>query len=522
MVGVSSVNIRPGVNVLSVLPHLNYKAWFALAEFVDNSIQSSIDNRKSLAGVSNGKYKLRIDIDFLPAESRIIVRDNAAGIAASDYQRAFRPAEIPPNASGLSEFGMGMKSAASWFAPTWSVRSSALGENTERAVYFDIDKIVHDSIEELNVISSPVANDKHYTEIHLEKIRRFPKGRTIGKIKEHLASIYRIFIRSGQLEMYVDNELLVYDEPKILTAPHFENYDGPEIEWKCDIDIDLGDGKSARGFVAIREKASTRLAGLAIFRRNRLILGSADESYRPSDIFGASTTRAYQRLFGEVHLRGFFVSHTKDGIKWEENEDEFLKKLRKLLSSEVLPMLPQVRNYSTKKDVKDNRQMASVALRGTAQQFENKTLAANDFAVDDAFAAEPSSSKPQASAPPALSQSEQEVVTFDFSFRDQPWVVKIELSYAENEREWLSIQNRPSIADPDPRQIDIRLAMLHPFMAQYPNLGTDGLSAVLGIAASMALSEVIAAELAKSNPAVIRQYSSEILKKLLSRPTRDE
>ena len=31
------VNIRPGVSVLSVLRHLNYSPWFALAELVDNS-----------------------------------------------------------------------------------------------------------------------------------------------------------------------------------------------------------------------------------------------------------------------------------------------------------------------------------------------------------------------------------------------------------------------------------------------------------------------------------------------------
>jgi len=154
---VSSVNIRPGVNVLSVLPHLNYKSWFALAEFVDNSIQSSINNKKALKAADGARYKLRVDIDFDVAGNMIAIKDNAAGIASADYQRAFRPAEIPPNASGLSEFGMGMKSAACWFAPNWSVRSSALGENIERTVIFDIDEIVHDRIEELNVLSTRVA-----------------------------------------------------------------------------------------------------------------------------------------------------------------------------------------------------------------------------------------------------------------------------------------------------------------------------------------------------------------------------
>ena len=39
------VNIRPGVSVLSVLRHLNYSPWFALAEFVDNSLQSYIETK---------------------------------------------------------------------------------------------------------------------------------------------------------------------------------------------------------------------------------------------------------------------------------------------------------------------------------------------------------------------------------------------------------------------------------------------------------------------------------------------
>ena len=33
-----SIDIRPGVRILSVLSRINYTSWFALAEFVDNSI----------------------------------------------------------------------------------------------------------------------------------------------------------------------------------------------------------------------------------------------------------------------------------------------------------------------------------------------------------------------------------------------------------------------------------------------------------------------------------------------------
>lgn len=525
---ITTVNIRPGVNVLSLLPHLNYKAWYALAEFVDNSIQSSISRRKELMAANSSNYTLRVDISFRADNRQIIVYDNAGGIASSDFRRAFRPAEVPPDATGLSEFGMGMKSAACWFAPKWSVRSSALGENTERIVFFNIDHIVHDSIEELNVIPLVVSSDKHYTEICMEDIRRFPKGRTIGKIKEHLASIYRIFLRTGQLELFVDGEGLTYKETKILVTPSYKNPDGPQIKWKQDIAIDLSQGKSATGFVAIRETANTKLAGLALFRRNRLVLGSVDETYRPQDIFGHPNSYAFQRIFGEIHLKGFNVSHTKDGVKWEESEDEFLGQLRQILTADTMPILQQVREYRTKKDARNARKFATEAGHNVAIRFDHKAFVAAsipELARSDCGASEPAqnSGEPDVGMKlEPLTDNEREEVQFEYVFQGVPWVVKVELSYADKDGDWLSIQSRPSITDPEPRQVLIGVAMLHPFMAQFPNLDSEGFSAVLNIAAAMALSEVVATELGQHHPGAVRCYSNEILKGLVPRTIHDE
>src|SRR4051812_16683779 len=111
------VNIRPGVSILSVLRHLNYRSWFAMAEFVDNSLQSFLDQRDELACLDGAGLALRVHIELDPTDGgRITIRDNAAGIHEADYPRAFRAAEVPPDRGGLSEFGMGMKSAACWFA----------------------------------------------------------------------------------------------------------------------------------------------------------------------------------------------------------------------------------------------------------------------------------------------------------------------------------------------------------------------------------------------------------------------
>ena len=39
---------NPLASILNILSHLNYKAWFAVAEFVDNSLQSYFANRTAL------------------------------------------------------------------------------------------------------------------------------------------------------------------------------------------------------------------------------------------------------------------------------------------------------------------------------------------------------------------------------------------------------------------------------------------------------------------------------------------
>lgn len=150
------VSIRPGPAVLSVLRHLNYKPWIALAEFVDNAVQSYHANREALHALHGPKWHLRVSISIDNASpARISIRDNAAGIAATDFPRAFRPAVVPPDVSGLSEFGMGMKSAACWFSPHWQVRTKALGETMARTVRFDVVRIVNNAIEELDIDDSP-------------------------------------------------------------------------------------------------------------------------------------------------------------------------------------------------------------------------------------------------------------------------------------------------------------------------------------------------------------------------------
>ena len=41
------VDIAPKVGYLQILSSINYREWYAIAEFIDNSVQSYLEKRKS-------------------------------------------------------------------------------------------------------------------------------------------------------------------------------------------------------------------------------------------------------------------------------------------------------------------------------------------------------------------------------------------------------------------------------------------------------------------------------------------
>ena len=508
---VDAVNIRPGVSILSILRHLNYKAWFALAEFVDNAIQSYNLSKTELDALEGPDFKLmvRINIDST-SPSRISVRDNAAGISYAEFPRAFRPAAVPEDKSGLSEFGMGMKSAACWFAPKWTVRTTAIGEPIERTVRFDVDQIVHDEIEELQIEEVGIAADTHFTEVVLEDLHHVPRNNTVRKIKDHLVDIYRVFQRDGLLELYYNDETLRYEEPRILYAPLATEPGSEARQWSKDIDFDFGEGLSVNGFAALMDPGHYPKSGFALFRRGRLIQGSADEGYRPPAIFG-TTRGSYRalRLFGELHLEGFEVSHTKDGFRWDENEEPFLELLREHLNGAELPLLRQADTYRARASRDERKEAAEEAIDNTVAVMRRSLVEVLRQIADK---------------PPAETQEDPlpdapELVSRELSirFRDQDWTVKVELTDDPAEGQWLAVSNQAS-ADGRPELIEIRLSMAHPFMVRFAQTDSEEIEALLRVAAGLALSEKLARRAGHSYTGTIRRNLNDILREALSEP----
>lgn len=367
----TDLNIRPDVNILGIFPYLSYKPWHALAEFVDNSLQSLLDNRSRLEAAAGGTYVLVVDIDVSSdTQQSITIVDSAAGIAASEVDRALKAAQLPPDRSGLSEFGVGLKSAAFWFAPRWSVRTTALGEPVEREIHFDINAILSSGADHVPVLETPCSADSHFTEIRLDALYRpITGGRRIGKIRSHLASIFRRFIDRKDVIIRYNGVPLRHVMPSILIAPSHKAPQSPPLEWRKDIEFDLGLGMKVTGFAALRRTGSTSEAGFALFRRNRLIEGSADETYRPEEVFGRSNSFIYQRLFGELNISGIGITHTKDGFQWDDNENAFLELLVEHLTAPPLNLLDQAEHYRSRVSPILHGNAISSALDETSQSL---------------------------------------------------------------------------------------------------------------------------------------------------------
>ena len=513
------IEIRPEVTMLSVLRHLNYKPWFAIAEFIDNAVQSYLSNRVALIALRGPEYRLKVDVKLdATVLGQIVITDNAAGISTADFPRAFRAAQVPTDRTGLSEFGMGMKSAACWFAESWSVRTKALGESVERTITFDIRHIVDNRIESLDTTSRDVGAIAPYTVVVLRGLHHAPQGRTVGKIKEHLASIYRVFLREGRLVLTFNGEPLSYASPAVLKAVPYISPSVPApgaepMEWTKEIHLDFGNGQRVNGFAALREVGSTPYAGFALFRRDRLIEGSYDETYRPSYVFKQSNSYPYQRLFGELHFEGFEVSHTKDGFRWEEYEDIFLEYLKEEIEKAPLNLISQAENYRALPSKKSIEARAAAATAAVAQHLKSEVA---PLLVDARQHPADPVALPSVLPVGGIEAAERTVTLDDGNYK---WVITVRTSINPACEDWLSVSREDAQAgDEDQvRRLGIDLSLAHPFSAEFLGANNENVELFRRIATAVSISLLLSEDTTGEPPESVLYHFNYLLRGALIR-----
>jgi len=374
-------------------------------------------------------------------------------------------------------------------------------------VQFDIERIVHDKLDELEISETNAPANSHFTEVVLEDPHHLPVKKTIGKIKEHLTDIYRVFVRDGVLELRFNGEPLEYQEPSVLKAPFYKDSGGDVREWKKPIDFDLGGGLKVHGFAAIRDPGNVSRSGFALFRRSRLIEGSGDEGYRPEAIFGKSNSFRYQRLFGELHLDGFEVSHTKDGFQWDENEGPFIELLEEHLDGGELPLLKQAEGYRARPARNAMISAAAQAVETTAEDIEANLPAALPTISENPDT--DTAAKPLDEAKPIAAKA------LSVTFQGKPWHIDIEITGDPAEGDWLSISS-VTFDDDGGRRLQLRLAAAHPFMVRFAQRDSETMEALLRVAAALGIAEVLFKSASSKLPGTIRRNVNDLLRSVFS------
>lgn len=358
---------------------LSYTHWHALAEFVDNSTQAYFDCKAELDTrlIEEGEtLEVRITYDRNAGEIRIT--DNSIGMSYSELERALKIGKPPPNTSGRSQYGMGMKTAACWLGEAWEIVTKKFGDDTEHRVLIDVSKVASgDNSLDYKSIKKP--KNAHYTYITIKNIHTKIFGRTIGKIKEFLRSMYRVDLRDGNLRLWFQDQELTWEDEKIF----LQKPDGSQ--YKRDFQFEVY-GKNVHGWFGILGKGRRGRgnAGFSILRRGRMVRGHP-AAWRPEEIFGVGGVNDLinQRFVGEIHLDEFSVSHTKDDIQWENDEEE---KVEAKLKEECSDFTAFIR-ASGRKDGKDTRGPTAVEVQ-TATDELREEMHSKEFVdsilIDDA------------------------------------------------------------------------------------------------------------------------------------------
>lgn len=504
------ISVAPTVQVLGLLQNMNYTPWFAIGEFVDNSITSFVKQIRKTP--SDARFQqLEVDIKWDDAHNILVITDNAAGIPDGDegWKRALELGAKNPDPTVLGVYGYGMKAAAFWWAPKIAISSKVAGENVVRSVAMDIDEIQSDNLEYIPLREVPDSDlDRHGTTIVLHGLnagRSYPRGMTLGKVRSYLASMYRAYLRgdkgfshpqSGQpfLKMTVQNVGLVAPSPELLDEPFWPRASKPtdpgEVEyWQKEISFEVPNQRNGRfdakpfvvrGWAGVLKTMSPD-SGLFLMYHGKGLVGvgqgagqAAQDTFKPPKIFGPANGWRNRRLVAELDVSDFNKLNTSDGIKFSDFE-------REIFEEELLKELYRTRVYQMASNYRPNgKDDFSEGQIGQLQTAVDNT-AANADAVNRGFDPRTLFVDTQPNTP---NVGADRVTATALVNTDDGKEIRFATVFGDAEMPWLSIFP----TDKGPTVIEVN--MNHPFIQRFFTIPKNDPSGIFRLATEIGLIEL--------------------------------
>ena len=500
-----TIDIRPAASVYATYRRLSYQPWYAIAEFVDNSTQNYYDHQADLIAaykLEGNSRNLRVEVAYDGEQNALTIVDNAYGMDTEELTRAVVLDRPPPDPTGRCEYGMGLKTAACWFGTTWTIRTSKLGSSAEYTARVHVPELV-DSVA---VEVAPTEPETHYTSITIEGLYKPIRGRTRGRVKDQLGSMYREDLRSGEIEILWNGEPISFEEPSFLEE---DLYDGVKNVWRKGFTIAVpweseGTTLHAEGWVGVRTPGSQRDAGFALLRRGRVIIGGPGEGYKPAEIFGQGNTFRAQRLVGEIRMNAWPVTQAKDAFDWSGGlEDDFIEQLKRACQD----YMDKAEGYRErgKPITEPVMEVVSEPLRRvfSDQRFGNAVH--DELRLPDP----PKTEEAERADTEMILAASNGPVLYRLEVGTETWLFRLHWQDQLSDAHWMQLNV------PRDNEIDIFLNTAHPFLAPY--LGNrDSLALLQKFVLSLALAERMALQISSNglvSPSDFRMYMNKVLRR---------
>jgi hypothetical protein len=355
-----------------------------------------------------------------------------------------------------------------------------------------------------------------------------PMAGAASRVRSYLKSIYRDFLRTGELVLTINNEKLEAENIKYLTAPYWPTDKGPgdgkEIEWVKKFEIELNESFTPTndnpnpplisGKIGIMAKGDTKKAGLALVWRRKVVQGagnladSPDDLYRPQSLFGSSNAYRKQRLIGELDVSELKVTSFKDAIVWGAGqEEEALRKIREILNGEPYPMLRMAENFRVTENSKPIQAQLEKTLTDVVQTAAAQILSEAGGAIGAQFPAAIIEELPEPTRDyDSIVISKTMVLVPNFE-RD----IVLELKDQVGDMQWLRVREHEN-----QKSWLLTVNRAHPFMQSFTVASPESLEPVLRLALAIGISEIQGKSAGYESPGILRLTINDLLRNYLS------
>jgi hypothetical protein len=342
-----------------------------------------------------------------------------------------------------------------------------------------------DAIEKNNPPTNPVRISdcsllEHFTRITLHRLRptcRFTASSS-KKVKTTLGKIYANYIEDGRLEIVINNEKVERPEPKFHKEDYLDGWNGSRVYAtieRSDPGFLFNDQEYCySGWVGMLETGDTSgdTTGLFIYQAGRAI----QLAYHPSQLFGKKNDYRYQRVTGEIDLKGtnWPITVNKDQVLLEGGlEEKFIESLRS--DPKVLAVFDTAKRFRARA----SKPNLGKILKGAEENFAGVTPRGVKPVAEEG-PEQPDLDKPEVSAPESVSdspavpsemptvqatQSAPTIFKVIRAFRGTNYILTIKLEDGVPEGDWLKIDHSPSSEDPNAYDLVINKNI--PFFKKY-------------------------------------------------------